>query len=221
MIVMSNTTQPGTEIDESVWEEFRQYVKSCNGQIRGNLKRELENAIKQYMNADESPAERQILAGIRRIENELGTGSTDGGAPPTPTPSEPENTHTDREVNFTGIENKPSAKSARKSKVQWLAQQIENREGKINLTQPKELPKKRIREVVTEEYDFREDTVDDYVDRLIDHIGLVDHPFASGPDVKNEILCTPARREELLSDDEDDGGDDQDVSVDDVFPDDY
>jgi len=44
-----NTTQIGTRLDESLWQEFREDVKRRKGAVRGHLKHELENALRAYL----------------------------------------------------------------------------------------------------------------------------------------------------------------------------
>lgn len=49
----NETVQPGTRIDKSVWEEFRQDVIERRGSVRGHLASEVENALQEYINASE------------------------------------------------------------------------------------------------------------------------------------------------------------------------
>jgi len=62
------TTQPGTLIDKALWEQFRKDVKDRHGVVRGHLKHELENAIKEYINASEGGDTHDRL---RRLENQI------------------------------------------------------------------------------------------------------------------------------------------------------
>jgi len=62
------TTQPGTLISKALWEQFRKDVEDRHGVVRGHLKHELENAIKEYINASEGGDTHDRL---RRIENRL------------------------------------------------------------------------------------------------------------------------------------------------------
>jgi hypothetical protein len=46
-----NTTQPGVRLNESVWQQFRDDVRERKGVVQGHLKHELEQALKEYINA--------------------------------------------------------------------------------------------------------------------------------------------------------------------------
>jgi len=61
-------TQPGTMLNRSLWEEFRQDVKERHGIVRGHLRHELENAIREYINASEGGDTHDRL---RRLENNM------------------------------------------------------------------------------------------------------------------------------------------------------
>jgi len=61
-------TQPGTMLNRSLWEEFRQDVKERHGIVRGHLRHELENAIREYINASEGG---DTHDGLRRLENNM------------------------------------------------------------------------------------------------------------------------------------------------------
>ena len=61
-----DVVQPGTRIDKSVWEAFRSDVEDRHGMVRGNLRRELENALRAYIDASEGGDTHDRL---RRLEN--------------------------------------------------------------------------------------------------------------------------------------------------------
>jgi len=66
LVSEEGVVQPGTRIDKSVWEEFRSDVKDTHGTVRGNLRRELENALRAYIEATEGGDTNDRL---RRLEN--------------------------------------------------------------------------------------------------------------------------------------------------------
>jgi len=70
--------QPGVRIDKGVWEGFRQDVKDRHGVVRGNLRREVETALRQYTESANGGNSNDRL---RRIENKLDE-LAEGGAPP-------------------------------------------------------------------------------------------------------------------------------------------
>lgn len=60
--------QPGVRIDKSLWEQFRNDVESRKGSVRGHLKVEVENALREYIHASEGGDTHDRL---RRIENRI------------------------------------------------------------------------------------------------------------------------------------------------------
>jgi len=62
------TTQTGVQFDADLWQRFREDVKTRNGGIRGHLKHEVENALREYINASEGGDTHDRLT---RIESEL------------------------------------------------------------------------------------------------------------------------------------------------------
>jgi len=63
-----NRTQPGVRVNSALWEEFRQDVAERRGGTRGHMKTELENAIRNYIEASKGG---DLEDRIRRIENTL------------------------------------------------------------------------------------------------------------------------------------------------------
>lgn len=63
-----NTVQPGIQISEQLWKEFRQDVRDRHGSVRGHLSSEFERAIREYINASEGGDTHDRL---RRIEKRL------------------------------------------------------------------------------------------------------------------------------------------------------
>lgn len=60
--------QPGVRIDSRVWEQFRADVQDRRGSVRGHLRTELENAIREYVAASKGG---DMNDRLRRIENHL------------------------------------------------------------------------------------------------------------------------------------------------------
>jgi len=46
-----NEKQIGVKVDESLWQEFREDVQQRRGSVKGHLKTELHNALREYINA--------------------------------------------------------------------------------------------------------------------------------------------------------------------------
>jgi hypothetical protein len=64
----NDLTQPGTQVDEQLWQQFRQDVAERRGGVRGHLRHELENALREYLEASKGG---DINDRLRRIENNV------------------------------------------------------------------------------------------------------------------------------------------------------
>ena len=183
---MSDTVQPGTKIDKEVWENFREQVRDRHGVVRGNLKTELENALRAY-NGESSGASPDVERRLARIEAAVGVEATDGG---TDTSETTECTHTPQQ-SLEAPDERPHPQSATNKKVAWLAKcllEYENTEpGNLTMTFTD-----TVREVVKDEYSFTGDTAKRYVGEVIDHFELVQHPY------NDDIYVTEEKREELI-----------------------
>lgn len=166
---MSEKVQPGVEIDKAVWEEFRENIKQRQGGVRGHLRSELENAIRLYIGQGDLAALEKMDRRMARMEQELGIAHADGGAE---TLNAPEHTHAPAEQ---GVEEKPPANSSTDKKVAYLAQCVRDRHN-VESEKDSMLPRSVLVELVKEEYGFRPDTAKRYVERLVDHFGLREHP---------------------------------------------
>ena len=181
MVGVSDTVQPGTEVDAALWKQFREEVKRRRGGTRGHLRNELENAIRGYIHGgDATPGD--IDERLQRIEAAVGAAPTDGG---THAPSEQEHTHTREPTPDT----KPPSNTATEKKVAWLAKCVRDE----HAGDFQEVARPKLVSVVKDEYGFRSDTAKRYVERLVDHFGLVDHPQ------NDTVLVTEDRREELIA----------------------
>ena len=182
---MTERVQVGARVDAELWREFREQVKRRHGQTRGSLGDELENAIRNYIHfgADKSVPDQlaEMNGRLQRIEAAAGTAEADGGADTfgaethahAPTRYDPE------------TDGKPPANSSTDKKVEYLASEIGSNVETV--------PRAKLRETVKEEYAFQKETAKRYVELLIDHFDLVDHPRNDAP-----VLVSPERRREIL-----------------------
>ncbi|UXF50261.1 hypothetical protein 7865G3C9_29 [Haloquadratum phage sp.] len=168
---MGNKKKQPTPIDEQTYERFKNYVKDVHGHTRGHLKTEIENALRDYMQSD--AGEKQLT----RIEDDVATAvnmlstiqrqsDSDGGSP-APTVSDGESARA-RDLN------KPRANQPRKDKLDYLLTKL-LRENPCD-RQSGELPKSDFTEIIQTEYDFSEDTVEEYKSKLIDRLDAEEHP---------------------------------------------
>lgn len=178
---MSERVQVGPKVDEDLWNRLREDVRERKGAVRGNLGDAIDNAIREYLRDEERPVDHRIEKRIARIEEAVGAAPTDGG---THTLPEREHTHTRTQ---TPTE-KPPSNTATEKKVAWLAKCVRDRHGEEFL----EIPRSELIDIVKDEYGFRSDTAKRYVEQLIDHFELVEHPQ------NDTILVTEERREELI-----------------------
>jgi len=165
---VSDDVQPGTKIDADVWEQFREEVRERHGVVRGHLKTELENALRQY-SGDAGAADTDVERRLARIEAAVGVGATDGGA----ATSEPAgDTHTPNGV----PEEKPHKNTDTKKKIAWLAAEYRRQYGNDNLTLEKALPH-LVKKLIESEYGFAdEDRTDKYAEKVLDELDMVEHP---------------------------------------------
>lgn len=176
---MTERVQPGTKVDATEWERFRNAVRERKGGVRGHLKSELETALRLYASEDVEVSAVQLNKRLSRIESELGVAGTDGGVD---TFEADDHTHAPSEPT---VDEKPSANAPTDKKVRYLAQEIGG--------QPKMIPRAKFRDVVKEEYGFRRDTAKRYVEQLIEYFDLVEDPRS---DV--DVLVSPDRHDEIM-----------------------
>jgi len=74
------TVQPGVMVDSAIWSEFRQDVIERRGRVRGHLGSELENAIREYIDASHGGDVNDRLARLERQIEQLAAeaGGRDG-----------------------------------------------------------------------------------------------------------------------------------------------
>lgn len=173
---MSDKVQLGLRVDRKLYERFKERVLERRGRWQGVGGDEMENAIRHYLRfGADKPLPDQLAefnARLERIEGAVGTAEADGGVD---TSSEQSYTHTPQS---TPTE-RPDPQAATERKVRWLAECV------IDEVVPKSkeldsVPKDTLRDIVKDEYGFRSDTAKRYVDELIDHFGLLEHPTADG-----------------------------------------
>ena len=183
---MTDEKQPGVKIDADVWEQFRAEVRDRHGVVRGHLKTELENALRQY-SGEAGPTGVDIERRLARIEAEVGVEATDGG---TDTSEPAECTHTP-EQSLQAPDDRPHPQAATKQKVNWLADRVLDAED-VAQTELSMTHADTVRDVIQDEYDFKAETAADYVDKVTEALGLVEHPF-------NEVLfVTDDKHDELV-----------------------
>jgi len=174
-----------TRISEEEYTRFKQYVQDIHGTTRGHLSTEIENALREYRQPDDAADP------LVRIEDDIATlkaalidAEADGGgsvAAPSP-PSDDTHTQTDDE--------KPSRKSTRTAKVEYLIDERYDRDGgsvKIET----------ILDDVADLYGFEERTAQKYVQPVIDALDAKRHPNNTNLLVWGERL--EALREQLGS----------------------
>lgn len=183
---VSDSVQPGTEIDAELWRRFREEVAERRGGVRGHLRAELEAAIRGYIDGgDATPA--QLNRRLSRIEAAVGVEATDGG---TDTVEPTECTHTPDPA-LDAPDSRPHPQSASEKKVAWLAKRVNDAESG-GAGKAKVIHEDTLESVVKDEYAFTSDTVARYVDEVIAHLELTEHPTA------DPLWVTEDKHEELI-----------------------
>lgn len=170
---MGERKQP-TPIDAEEYEAFVQFVKDVHGGTRGNLRTELENALREYRESYYNDGNDRLV----RVENDVATikamlaeGEVDGGEViPSPDLSDASpHAHADQTDPSDERMEKPAANQPRGEKVDWIVQEIrDSYDGQIAL--------KDVRKEIQDAYGFRDDTLDDYVDLIIDALDAEPDP---------------------------------------------
>jgi hypothetical protein len=182
---MSDRVQIGVEVDREVWERYREWVDSKHGKTRGVLGDEVENALRKQIGEEITPGVARIESRLARIESEIGATAADGSGA---TVESDEHTHAPSRLD---TDKKPAANAATEKKVAYLAECVRNSEVP-NGSELAMVPRDTLVSVVKDEYGFRSDTAKRYVESLIDHFDLKDHPH------NDKILVSEDRHTEIL-----------------------
>lgn len=185
---MADRVQPGGRVDEDVYERFREHVREEHGVVRGNMGRELEAAMRAYMDASHgndqlTRIENDIATLKARLADAESTAQADGGetvaAPPAPSSGRahthtPNDTQTDADTHADTDEDrselpKPDSKASRQAKVEWL---VEERIGRDTGSAP---PQHFI-DRVKDEWGFERRTAKKYLQPIIDALDAKRHP---------------------------------------------
>lgn len=192
---MSDRVQIGVEVDADLWNELREDVRERKGKVRGVLGDEVENAIRHYLhNGPDRGTPQQlndIEARLNRIEGAVGVEATDGG---TDTSQPAMDTHT-RDSALDVPDERPHPRGDTKAKVRWLADAALDAHG-VALDELSMIHEDTIRDAIQDEYDFTADTTAEYVPKVVDQLGLVDHPSADP--YADVLYVTEAEREDLI-----------------------
>lgn len=169
---MGQDTIQTTPIDRAEYEAFRAFVKETHGKVRGNLKRELENALREYRQPEDTTDQ------LTRIENDLATlkaqvadAESDGGTVATTTDTTPSDPETTRPRNS----GKPAANQPRHEKVAYLVGRLCDVES--TKRDSGETTREAIREVIQTEYNFADGTAADYTDDILNALDAEENPI--------------------------------------------
>ena len=154
-----------TRISKNEYIKFKQFVQDVHGKTRGHLSTEIENALREYRQPDNSGDS------LTRIEDDIATikaqlaADADGGstvaAPPKP------NTHT--HADSTDSNAKPPANAPREEKLDYLIDEKYDRNG--GSTKPSQ-----IKEDVKDLYSFGDRTAQKFVQPFVNNMDAKRHP---------------------------------------------
>lgn len=155
---MSDRKQP-TPIDAKEYDRFVEFVRDAHGGVRGNLRTELENALREYR---ESYYDRDDT--LVRIEHDLATvkaavvdGDADGGAA-----AQSPRTHTQTDNDQHDPDDPPHPKAATKAKLDWLEAEVRRRATNQKFSRP------AIRRVIEKTWGFDDRTADPMVETVVE-----------------------------------------------------
>lgn len=163
---MGEETTQTTPIAKDEYDKFRAFVQDVHGTARGNLRTEIENALRQYRES--------YYGGDRlvRIEDDLATikaalaeAESDGGTV-VATPSNAESA--------PAPETKPAANQSRQKKVGYLMNEMGLNESGGSIHE------NAIGEVVRSEYSFTDDVVTEYKEAIISRLDAIEDPEIDG-----------------------------------------
>jgi BMFP domain-containing protein YqiC len=173
---MSDRKQP-TPIDADEYDRFVNFVRDVHDGTRGHLRKEIENALRDYRESYYEGDDRllRIEDDVASIKALLADVEGDGGTPALRVPDADARTHAYADsdgdadpVQAGDPDGKPPANASRTQKVAWLAAQI---------TGDPVISPGDLRDLIRDEYGFQDRTVDDYVDLIIDELDAERHPI--------------------------------------------
>lgn len=190
----NESTQP-TPIDADEYRRFKQFVRDVHGTTRGNLRTELENALREYREGyygDDRLA--RIENDVADLKSLLAEAEADGGR----TPSSADSTDTHRDGATEVPADPPHPKASRQAKAEWLTAQFADHEG-VHVDRD-------VRHTIADEYSFGEQAterlVDAVVERLTGHHDLEPHPQTPKLYVTTETVEAWRQDERNLADEE-------------------
>jgi len=158
---MAQRVQPGGRVNEEVYERFREFVKQQHGGVRGNLGRELEQAMCNRMDvANGKDSMTRIENDVATIKAMLANGEADGGSL-APTPSEGEY------ARARGLR-KPAANQPRSDKITYLVNRYLERDNCDK--DGGALIKKQVENIVRDEYSFEDEILAEYIEAVYKEI---------------------------------------------------
>lgn len=160
----NDSRQIGATVDSELWEQFREHVEEEHGTVRGNLSRELNQALKHYLEGSGGNTESEILGRLERIEAAIaGEG---GGAPLSPESGQKKKKTQD---------NMPVTERRKREIYQELQTKVAEKSGAKT-----HIPEEEFRAVVGSHAGQSEPTVRQYKDLLRREDKIHPHPVKDG-----------------------------------------
>jgi hypothetical protein len=144
-----------TRISKDEYLAFKQWVQDVHGTTRGHLSTEIENALREYREDDGAPERlARIEEDVSQLKALVADAEGDGG-----TDVQDAQAHT-----HAGPRQRPSPNAARKSKVAYLAGEVQREYG----------VSEESGEIVAD--DIRDVVVSAYAGLVIEYFDAVEHP---------------------------------------------
>ncbi|UXF50757.1 hypothetical protein 7908G4G3_23 [Haloquadratum phage sp.] len=178
--------QIGVKVDPDVWQQFRQDVMERHGSVRGALGIELENALIDYIQAGQADdqltrIESDVATAVAML-SEIDNSEADGGS------TKPMNS--DSESARARNADKPQPNQPRQDKLNYLLNKL--LENNPCNRESGQLAKDDFTEIIKTEYNFSDDTVEEYKTNLISMLDAHEHP------VHGQTFAWGERYEEIV-----------------------
>jgi len=153
-----------TPISKEEYVRFKQWVQDVHGGTRGHLSSEIENALREYRQPDNTTDQlSRIEEDVATLKAQLAEGESDGGS-----------TVVAADARAPRNSNKPHSNQPRQLKVEWFLSEYNfSRDGG-------NIYKRALEKQLKEAFGFDEGVIQEYIELFIAELDAKEHPDKSG-----------------------------------------